>query len=103
MRKIGPNDTVGYGIVGCGVIAPWHAGSLKERVQGAKLLACCDEVPERAQAFAERFELPRYYTRYEELLADPEIDCVSVCTPSGLHSDMVIAASNAGKHAMTEK
>jgi UDP-N-acetyl-2-amino-2-deoxyglucuronate dehydrogenase len=103
MRTVGPNDTVGYGIIGCGVIAPWHAGSLKEHVKGARVLACCDEVPERAQQFAARFEIPKVYTRVDEILADPEIDAVSICTPSGLHGDMVIAASNAGKHAMTEK
>lgn len=103
MRKIGPNETVGYGIVGCGVIGPWHAGSLKEAVRGVNLVACCDEVPERAREFADRFGIPRVYTRYEEMLADPQVDAVSVCTPSGMHADMVIAASHAGKHAMTEK
>ncbi|MGV3724235.1 MAG: Gfo/Idh/MocA family protein, partial [Actinomycetota bacterium] len=87
----------------CGVIAPWHAGSIKDHVTGARLTACCDEIPERAQAFADKFGIPRVYTRYEDLLADPDVDAVSVCTPSGLHAEMVIAASHAGKHAMTEK
>jgi UDP-N-acetyl-2-amino-2-deoxyglucuronate dehydrogenase len=103
MRNIGPNETVGYGVAGCGVIGPWHAGAIKEHVQGARLVACCDEIPERARKFAEKFGIPKTYTHYEEMLADPEIDAVSICTPSGLHSDMVIQASNAGKHAMTEK
>lgn len=97
------SDSIGYGIVGCGVIAPWHAEPLRDQVRGARLVACCDEVPERAQAFAEKYGIPRAYTRYEELLADPEVDAVSVCTPSGLHGDMVIAAAEAGKHALTEK
>lgn len=103
MRQIGPNDTVGYGVIGCGVIAPWHAGSLKDHVNGARLVACCDEVPERAEEFAKRFEIPKWYTSVDELLADGEIDAVSICTPSGMHGDMVIQASNAGKHTMTEK
>lgn len=103
MRTVGPNETVGYGIIGCGVIAPWHATSLTEHVRGARLLACCDEVPEKAQAFAERFGIPKVYTDYGELLQDPDVDAVSVCTPSGMHSEMVIAASNAGRHAITEK
>lgn len=103
MRRIGPNDTVGYAVVGCGVIGPWHAGALKEHVKGARLVACCDEIPKRAQQFAEKYGIPKTYTQLEELLADPDVDAISVCTPSGMHSDMVIAASNAGKHAMTEK
>ncbi|MCC2669153.1 MAG: oxidoreductase [Armatimonadetes bacterium] len=97
------SDPIGYGIVGCGVIAPWHAGSLKDHVQGARLVACCDEVPERAREFAAKYDIPKVYTDYAEMLADPEVQAVSVCTPSGLHSEMVIQASHAGKHAMTEK
>ena len=103
MRPIGANDTIGYGIVGCGVIAPWHVESLKNHVKGARLLACCDEVRERAEQFARKYEIPRVYTDLEDLLADQEINAVSICTPSGLHGDMVIRASGAGKHAMTEK
>lgn len=103
MRTIGPNDTVGYGIIGCGVIAPFHGTALKEYVQGVRMLACCDEVPERARQFAEKYGIPKVYTAIDDLLADPEIDAVSVCTPSGMHGEMVIRASHAGKHAMTEK
>lgn len=103
MRIVGANETVGYGMIGCGVIAPWHATALKEHVRGARLVACCDVVREKAEQFAARFEIPKVYTDYRELLQDPEIDAVSICTPSGMHSEMVIAASNAGRHAMTEK
>ncbi len=103
MGTIGANETVGYGIIGCGVIAPWHAEPLRDHVRGARLLACCDQVPARAQAFAEKYGIPRVYTTVDELLADPEVDAVSVCLPSGLHGDMVVRAANAGKHAMTEK
>lgn len=103
MRTISANETVGYGIVGCGVIAPWHAEPLRDHVRGARLLACCDEVPERARAFAEKYGIPRVYERYGDLLADPEVDAVSICTPSGLHGDMVIAAAQAGRHTLTEK
>ncbi len=94
---------LGYAVVGCGVIAPWHAETIKNHVRGARLVACCDEVPERAEQFAARFDIPRHYTRLSEVLEDSEVDAVSICTPSGMHGGMVIAASNAGKHAMTEK
>jgi predicted dehydrogenase len=102
MRKFGPTDTVGYALVGCGMIANWHARALKE-VGGVTLLACCDEAPGRAEQFAVRYEIPRAYTSLDAMLADPEIDAVSVCTPSGLHGDVVVKAADAGKHAMTEK
>ncbi|MBI3911811.1 MAG: Gfo/Idh/MocA family oxidoreductase [Armatimonadetes bacterium] len=103
MRSIAPHDTVGYGVIGCGVISSWHIRSLKEHVNGAQLVAVCDEIPARAEKAAREFEIPRVYTRMEDILADPEVDAVSICLPSGMHSDAVIAASNAGKHVMTEK
>lgn len=96
-------DTVRYGVIGCGVISPWHLRSLKEHVKGVHVVAVSDEVPERAEARAKEFGVSKFYTRAEDLLADPDIDAVSVCTPSGLHGDIVIAAARAGKHAMTEK
>lgn len=97
------DESIGYGIIGCGVISPWHATPINEHVSGARLVACCDEIPGRAEQFAEKFGIPRFYTAVDDLLADPQVDAVSVCLPSGLHGDMVIRASNAGKHAMTEK
>ena len=96
-------DVVGYGVIGCGVISEWHLKALTGDVQGVRVVAVSDEVPGRAEARAAEFGIPKSYTNYHDLLADREIDAVSVCTPSGLHGDMVIAAANAGKHAMTEK
>jgi len=97
------HDSIGYGIIGCGVIAPWHAESIRNHVTGARLIACCDEIPERAAEFAAKYEIPHHYTSVDDLLARDDIQCVSACVPSGMHGDMVIKASNAGKHAMTEK
>lgn len=96
-------ESVGYGVIGCGVIAPWHLGALTKHVTGARVVAVCDEIPERAQKRAEEFGVEKTYADYRELLADPAIDAVSICTPSGMHGEMVIAAAQAGKHAMTEK
>lgn len=83
MRRIGPNDTIGYGIVGCGVIAPWQAAALVEQVKGVRLLACCGVVRERAEQLAARYSVPGVYTHLEEMLPDPEIDAISIHTPTG--------------------
>jgi predicted dehydrogenase len=96
-------ETVGYGIIGCGVIAPWHARTIVEFTKGAKLVAVADSVPEKAKALAEKFGVAHVYADPHELLARPDIQAVSVCTPSGMHGDWVIAAAAAGKHVMTEK
>lgn len=90
-----------FGIVGCGRIAPRHADSLVE-IQGAKLVQVCDVVESRARHFAEKYNTA-YCLDYRELLANQDIDIVNVCTPSGLHAEMAIAALKAGKHVIVEK
>jgi len=89
--------------VGCGVIGPTHAEAIAA-VGQAKLVACCDIVPDRARGFAEKYGPVPYYTDYEEMLAKQEdIQAVCVCTPSGLHAPVAVAAAQAGKHVLCEK
>lgn len=95
-------DEVRFGIIGCGVIAPWHVYGI-EGSENAKLVAVCDIVKEKAEALAEQSGSPKVYTDYNELLADPEVDAVCICTPSGLHAKIGIAAAKAGKHVLSEK
>lgn len=104
-RKAAPkrtDDRLGWGIIGCGVIAPTHAGAIQAS-GAAKLVACCDIVPGKAKDFAAQHGGPRAYDAMEAMLADPEVQVVSVCTPSGLHSECCIAAAEAGKHILCEK
>ncbi|MFB3897052.1 MAG: Gfo/Idh/MocA family protein [bacterium] len=93
---------VGYGIIGCGVIAPFHLAGIA-KATGAKLVAVCDIIPEKAEKFARDNNIPAWYTDYKELLKRPDIDIVSICTPSGLHGEIAITAAKAGKHILCEK
>lgn len=95
-------DRVRFGIVGCGVISPWHARGITN-TQEAELVACCDIVREKAEKLAAEFNAQRVYTDYREMLASDDIDAVCVCTPSGLHGQVTIDAAKAGKHVMCEK
>lgn len=95
-------DKIRFGIVGCGVIAPWHARAI-HNIDEAELVACCDIIPERAQKLAADFGAARTYIDHRELLAADDIDAVCVCTPSGLHGLVTIDAAAAGKHVMCEK
>jgi len=92
---------LGFGIIGCGGIAPTHAGAIG-KVPGARLVAVCDIVPERAQALGEKFEC-EWYPDYDQMLSRPEVAVVNVCTPSGLHAEHAMHAIRAGKHVITEK
>ena len=90
-----------FGIIGCGRIAPRHADSLAE-IDGTKLVQVCDVLEARARHFAEKYK-SSYCLDYHELLANPDVDIVNICTPSGLHAEMAIAALKAGKHVIVEK
>ncbi len=90
-----------FGIIGCGRIAQKHAESIVALPE-AELVGVCDLVPERAQAFAGKYGA-KPYVDYMEMLKNPEIDVITVATPSDLHAPIGIAAAKAGKHVMVEK
>lgn len=101
-----PSAPVRFAIIGCGTIAPTHAKAIQEIAAsggGAELIAVCDPVAERALSLAESFGVAKVYTNEAEVLRDPEVDAVCLCTPSGLHMTTAIAAMHAGKHVLSEK
>lgn len=72
------------------------------RAQGARLVAVCDKNEQVAAKFAEEHSASAY-TDLDEMLKRDDIDLVHVCTPSGLHTEMLLKIAAAGKHAITEK
>jgi predicted dehydrogenase len=92
---------VGFGVIGCGVIGPFHIEAI-EKVPVTKLVAVCDIIEERAKDTGAKYGVD-YHADYHELLARDDIAAVSICTPSGMHGDMTIEAARAGKHVMCEK
>ena len=92
---------LGFGIVGCGMISNFHAKAIGD-IRGAKLVACCSNRLESAQRLAGEFDCTAYAS-LKEMLADPAIDVVTICTPSGAHLEPAVAAANAGKHVIIEK
>lgn len=100
--QIVPADLpIRFALVGCGAIAPTQAQALKELPAIARLTHCVDTVPEHARDFAEKHGLA--VASWEEILYNPEIDAVTLCTPSGLHGDLAASALRAGKHVIVEK
>ena len=90
----------GFGIVGCGVIAPFHARAIGE-LPNARLVAVADDDPERARDLASEFEAEA--AGVDELLGHPDIDVVCVCVPSGRHAEVGVRAAAARKHVVVEK
>lgn len=92
---------VGFGIIGCGMIADFHARAIHD-CPGAKLVGCTSRSFDKTKAFAERHGATAY-ADLDAMLADPALDAVSICTPSGAHLEPAIAAAGAGKHVVVEK
>jgi predicted dehydrogenase len=95
------SKAIGMGIVGAGSIG--IRGALEHLVlpdvqDRVRLAAVCDPVPGRAQAAADKYGVSRAYESYEDLLADPAVDAVTIGSPIGIHYDQGLDAIRAGKH-----
>lgn len=90
-------------IIGCGSIAGLHADSYRKLGDRVELTACCDIEEEKAKAFAERFGFAKYYTDEREMLAECELDAVSVCTWNAAHKECTMLALDAGVNVLCEK
>ncbi len=92
----------GIGIIGCGKIAQVrHIPEYAEH-KDAKLVGFYDINLPRAQGLAQTYG-GTAYDSVEALLANPEIDAVSICAANFAHAELTIAALNAGKHVLCEK
>ncbi len=93
---------IGFGIIGTGMIADYHARAIKE-TRGARLVGVAGRSAERTRALAEKLGAPFWTTDMAELVARPDIQVVCIVTPSGAHLEPALAAIRAGKHVMVEK
>lgn len=93
---------IGIGIIGCGKIAQARHLPEYEANPNTQIRGLFDFTPERAQQLAQRYGATAYAT-VDELLADPSIDAVSICTANADHATSTIKALKAGKHVLCEK
>jgi predicted dehydrogenase len=96
-------EKVRVGLVGCGFVADIHMYAYK-RVYG--LDAVVRAVAARGDHvvdFAKKHHIGTTYRSFRDLIADPEIDVVDICTPPMLHATMIVDAVQAGKHVICEK
>jgi predicted dehydrogenase len=89
-------------VIGCGVIGPTHIESYL-KVANLSIKYVCDLDLAKAKKLAEKYAVPCCTADYREVLKDPEVDCVSVCTDHFSHAEIVVAALEHGKHVVCEK
>ena len=92
---------IGFGIVGAGMVARYHARAIAE-TPGARLAAICRADAVRADEAEAELGVP-CEASLAALLERPDVDAVCLCTPSGLHAEQAVAAARAGKHVLVEK
>ena len=85
------------GFIGAGFVGPLHVEAVR-RLGYVEVVALAASSPESAQTKAEALNIGRAYSTYQELLADPTVEVVHICTPNYLHYPVVMAAMEAGKH-----
>ncbi|WP_139902948.1 Gfo/Idh/MocA family protein [Clostridium thermarum] len=92
------------GIIGAGqIVEVTHMPNYMKNSDVVETLSIIDVNLDRAKYMAEKFNIPHYFSSYEEMFKHVELDAVSVCTPNKFHAEAVIAALNNGCHVLCEK
>ena len=96
------NERLNVGIIGVGTISQTHI-SQYQAYPRANLYAICDSDTEWLADAAELYKPEKSFHNYHDMLADPQLDAVSICLPTGYHAEATVAALRAGKHVLCEK
>lgn len=97
------SSKVHVGIIGSQFQADIHAESFRILPEEAEVVAVASPTPGNAQRFARRHGIPRFFTDYRQLLAEPDIEMVTIAAPNDVHAPMAVDAARAGKHVVCEK
>lgn len=94
---------VKVGIIGSGFEADIHAESFRLMPEEAEVVAVASPTPGKAEKFAQSRGIPKFFTDYRQMLAQPEIEMITIAAPNALHARMTCDAAAAGKHVVCEK
>lgn len=90
------------GVIGAGSISELHMGSYQNN-PNVDMHAICDLNEQRAKQLAEKYGFAKVYTNFKDMMADSELQAVSICTWNNTHAELSVAALEAGKHVLVEK
>lgn len=98
----GTDDVVRIGVIGAGRIGQVHCAALS-RLRHAAVAVIADYIFKAARAAADQYGIERAVQDWREVVRDPSVHAVVICSPSDTHHDIIIAAARAGKHVFCEK
>ena len=92
--------TIRVALVVCGYASELHMHGYR-RVYGVPVSVEAVAAPgDRVVEFAKRHRIPKVHRHIRDLLSDPEIDVIDICTPAVLHAPMIVDAMESGKHVI---
>lgn len=98
-----PLKRVKWGFIGCGEVTEKKSGPAFSRVDGSEVVAVMSRNAAKAESYARRHGIDRFYTDAQSLIADPDINAVYIATPPSSHATYALMAMKAGKPAYVEK
>lgn len=98
-----PDGHVRWGILGCGDVTEKKSGPAFQKAAGSRLVAVMRRDVQKAESYARRHGVPRFYGDVDGLLADPEVDAVYVATPPSSHAELALRVAEVGKPCYVEK
>jgi predicted dehydrogenase len=95
--------TINWGMIGCGSVTEVKSGPGFQKARNSRLVAVMRRDGAKAEDYARRHQVPRWYTQVEDLIQDPEVDAVYIATPPGVHLELALKVCGAGKPCYVEK
>lgn len=92
-----------WGFIGCGEVTEKKSGPAFSEVEGSSVVAVMSRTKGKAESYARRHSIKRWYTDAQELINDPDVNAVYVATPPSSHATFAIMAMRAGKPVYVEK
>jgi 1,5-anhydro-D-fructose reductase (1,5-anhydro-D-mannitol-forming) len=97
------NKTLRWGIIGCGNVTEVKSGPAYQKTSGFELLAVMRRDRDKAEDYALRHGVPKFYADADQLINDPEIDAIYIATPPDSHKEYALMVADAGKPCCIEK
>lgn len=94
---------VRWGIIGCGNVTELKSGPAFNKTEQSSLVAVMRRDAAKAEDYAKRHQVPRWYSDAQQLINDPEVDAVYIATPPDSHKDYALLVAAAGKICCVEK
>lgn len=95
--------TINWGIIGCGDVTEKKSGPAFNKVNNSRLVAVMRRNAAKAEDYARRHGVPKWYSDATELINDPEVNAIYIATPPNSHEQYTLEALRAGKPVYVEK